>query len=311
MSKTLISVVSPVYKAYNIVDELVIQLIKSLEKITPNYGIILVDDGCPDNSWIKISENCKLNNKIKGVKLSRNFGQHHAITAGLDQAIGEWVVVMDCDLQDRPEEIINLYEKTKHGFDIVLAQRIIRHDSFYKKMSSKLFYRTFAYLTNTPQDESIANFGIYHSKVIKAINSMRESSRAFPTMVKWVGFNKTSIPVQHAERFSGTTTYNWKKLINLAIDIIISYSDKPLKLAIKTGFLISFFSLLFAVFIFIAYLTDYITVSGYTSVIMSIWFLSGLIIFIIGLVGLYMGKTFDSVKNRPIYIIDKSLNTND
>jgi dolichol-phosphate mannosyltransferase len=311
MSKTLISVVSPVYKAYNIVDELVIQLIKSLEKITPNYEIILVDDGCPDNSWIKISENCKLNNKIKGVKLSRNFGQHHAITAGLDQAIGEWVVVMDCDLQDRPEEIINLYEKTKHGFDIVLAQRIIRHDSFYKKMSSKLFYRTFAYLTNTPQDESIANFGIYHSKVIKAINSMRESSRAFPTMVKWVGFNKTSIPVQHAERFSGTTTYNWKKLINLAIDIIISYSDKPLKLAIKTGFLISFFSLLFAVFIFIAYLTDYITVSGYTSVIMSIWFLSGLIIFIIGLVGLYMGKTFDSVKNRPIYIIDKSLNTND
>lgn len=303
-----ISIVSPVYKAEEIVHELVEQITNCMKEITTDFEIVLVEDGSPDNSWSEIEKICEVNKHVKGIKLSRNFGQHKAISAGLENAKGDWIVVMDCDLQDRPQEIINLYNKATEGYDIVLAQRKTRNDSFFKRLSSKLFYKTFAYLTGIPQDESVANFGIYSRKVINALNSMRETARAFPIMIKWVGFSKTHIEVTHAERFTGKSSYDFKRLINLALDIIVSYSDKPLRLTIKIGFFISLFSILFAMYNLIAYLTGYIKVTGYASLIVSIWFLSGLIIFIIGIVGLYIGKTFDGVKRRPIYIIDKHLN---
>ncbi len=305
MSDIFISIVSPVYNAEKIIDELILRLTMALSKITSNYEIILVDDCGPDNSWSKIIENSKKDAHVKGIKLSRNFGQHHAITAGLDQSEGEWVIVMDCDLQDQPEEIINLLNKAKEGYDIVFARRAFRQDSFFKRLSSKLFYAAFSYLSGIRQDGSIANFGIYNRKAIQAINSMREPMRAFSPMARWIGFNKTAIDVEHAERFEGKTSYNLNKLINLGLDIAIAYSDKPLKLAIKTGFIISCLSILYAIYNVVLYLTGDITVTGFTSLIVSIWFLSGLMIFIIGIIGLYIGKTFESVKNRPLYIIDE------
>jgi glycosyltransferase involved in cell wall biosynthesis len=303
LERPLISVVSPVYKAEKLINLLVNRIKTSLEKFTTSYEIILVDDCGPDNSWQRIQENALIDSRVKGVKLSRNFGQHYAITAGLDQAKGKWVVVMDCDLQDRPEEIINLYKKAQEGYDIVLARRFERQDKFTKKLFSKLFYNTLGYLTGTEQDSSIANFGIYHIKVVKAICSMRESIRYFPTMVKWVGFKRTVIDVEHAERPEGETSYNFKRLFNLALDIILAYSDKPIRLTVKTGLLISVCSLFFALLTLIRYLTGQITVIGYTSLVVSIWFLSGLIISILGVIGFYIGKTFEGVKARPIYII--------
>ncbi len=300
-----ISVVSPVYRAENIVSELVSRLKVELSKITNDFEIILVEDCGPDNSWEKVLIETQNDTRVKGIKLSKNFGQHHAITAGLDASKGEWVVVMDCDLQDRPEEIINLYNEAQKGYDIVFARRVERQDSFVKTITSKLFYKVFSYLSGIEQDGSIANFGIYSRKVINSINSMRESMRAFSPMARWVGFNKAAIDVTHSERFEGKTSYNWNKLINLALDIAIAYSDKPLKLTIKLGFSIAFLSLIYAIYNVFAYLTGIITVSGYASLIVSIWFLSGLIIFILGIVGLYVGKTFEGMKQRPIYLIDK------
>ena len=185
--KINLSVVIPVYKAEKIVDTLIERLTKSLDSITSDYEIILVEDGSPDLSWNKIEEQCLINTKIKGIKLSRNFGQHHAITAGLDHTKGEWIVVMDCDLQDRPEEIPNLYHKAQEGFDIVFARRVNRKDSYNKKLSSKIFYNTFSYLSGIEQDGTIGNFGIYNRKVIAVINRMREPMRAFLPMAKWVG----------------------------------------------------------------------------------------------------------------------------
>ncbi len=135
-----ISVVSPVYKAEAIVPLLVEQLINCLALITSDYEIILVEDGSPDNSWNEIVKQCTTNKKVKGIKLSRNFGQHYAITAGIEHTNGNWVIVMDCDLQDRPEEIKNLYQKAHEGYDIVLARRIERKDHFFKRVSSKSFY---------------------------------------------------------------------------------------------------------------------------------------------------------------------------
>ena len=302
-----ISIISPVYKAEFIIDELVKRIVASIEPITNQFEIILVDDCGPDNSWQKIEENAAKDKRVKGIKLSRNFGQHYAITAGLDNCNGDWVVVMDCDLQDQPEEIIKLYHKANEGYDIVLAQRIERKDSFLKKLGSSLFYKTLSYLTGSKQDASIANFGIYSKNVIDAIRTMRESIRYFPTMVKWVGFKKTAIEINHAERTIGSTSYNLKRLINLALDIILAYSDKPLRLTIKLGLMVSLSSFFFGIFYIVKWIIGDIQVLGYTSLILSICFFSGCIIAVLGIVGLYIGKIFEGVKNRPIYIIDKKI----
>jgi polyisoprenyl-phosphate glycosyltransferase len=301
----LLSIISPVYQAEKIVDDLVQEIIKNVSIITSDFEIILVEDGSPDNSWQKIAENCKKDNRIKGIKLSRNFGQHYAITAGLDHAKGTWIVVMDCDLQDRPEEIPNLYQKVQEGFDVVLAKRNERKDNFFTKMFSWIFYKILSYLTGVKYDTSIANFGIYHQKVIKAICKMRENMRVFPIMVKWVGFDIAYLEVKHASRIEGKSSYNFKKRMNLALDIILAYSDKPLRIIVKLGLSISFFSFLFAIVFFVRYLLGIITVAGYASVIISIWFFSGLIMMTLGIIGLYIGKIFENVKNRPIYVIDK------
>lgn len=300
-----LSIVSPVYRAENIVDELVRRIKLSIEPLTNDYEIVLVEDCGPDNSWAQIEKNAKLDARVKGIKLSRNFGQHHAITAGLDACKGEWVVVMDCDLQDRPEEIPALYTKALEGYDIVFARRVNRQDSFIKRQTSNLFYKAFSYLSGVPQDGTIANFGIYSKKVIAAINSMREPMRAFSPMARWVGFNKVALDVKHDERFEGKSSYNWARLINLALDIALAYSDKPLRMVIKTGFFISSLAILYAILNIYLYFTGVIHVTGFASLIISIWFLSGLIIFILGIVGLYIGKTFDGIKNRPLYLVDK------
>ena len=285
-----ISVVSPVYRAENTVDDLVIQIKQVLKTLTEDFEIVLVEDGGPDNSWAKILENCTKDTRVKGIKLSRNFGQHYAISAGLEFSKGDWVIVMDCDLQDRPDQITKLYNKAIEGYDIVLARRSERQDGFIKRMSSYFFYRVLGYLSGLPQDNKIANYGIYQRKVIDAIKSMPEAIKYFPTMVKWVGFKRTEVDVEHAERLDGVSTYNFKRLRNLALDIILAYSDKPLKLIIKFGFSISLMALLFALYTLCSYLAGNIVVLGYASLIISIWFLSGIIMLILGIVGLYVGK---------------------
>jgi polyisoprenyl-phosphate glycosyltransferase len=308
MQKVHLSIISPVYRAENIIPQLVDRISRNAEKITMDYEIILVEDCGPDNSWQAIQELSNSNSKIIGIKLSRNFGQHYAITAGLDHARGEWVVVMDCDLQDVPEEIPSLYNKAQEGFDVVLARRAVRKDHFFKRLFSAAFYRTLGYLTGSDQDESIANFGIYNRKVIQAVVSMRESIRYFPTMIKWVGFKTIKMDVVHDHRADGKSSYNFRKLLRLATDIILAYSDKPIRIMVRFGLLISLASFLFALRLLYLWSNERIEILGYTSLIVSIWLLSGLIISTLGIVGLYIGKTFEGVKKRPIYIIDKIVN---
>lgn len=309
-AKAFISVVSPVYMAEKLVGKLVEKVSEQIAMVTDDFEIILVEDGSPDLSWQSIEAACAKNKKVKGIKLSRNFGQHYAITAGLDHASGEWVVVMDCDLQDRPEEIPRLFQKAQEGFELVFARRSVRQDSFFKKSSSQLFYRLFSFMTETPQDHSIANFGIYHQKVIQAILSMGDHIRYFPTMSQWVGFRKAYLEVEHGAREEGKTTYTWRKLLRLAWDNIIAFSDRPLRLAVSFGILISSIAVLIGFYYLIQYLRGEIIVLGYASLIISLWFLSGAIIFVVGITGIYIGKTFEKVKNRPIYIVSKKKNLN-
>ncbi len=303
MSKTSISVVIPVYGCAESLEKLYNRLNTTLTTITEVFEIIMVNDASPDNPWETIINLSQKDKRVKGINLSRNFGQHYAISAGLAHAKGDWIVVMDCDLQDQPEEIIKLYNKTKEGYDVVFAKREDRKDTFFKQLGSKLFYKLLSYLTDTKQDPSIANFGIYSKQSIEAVLSMKDKLKYFPVMIRWVGFNCTAFKVEHAARDVGESSYSLSSLISLSVDIMLSFSDKPLKLAIKLGFIISILSFFISLSILIkATLTNYI-VPGWASTMLSLWFLGGLIIMVLGLVGIYVGRTFNQVKDRPTYII--------
>lgn len=308
MKNLEISIIVPIYRCSQTISELSRRLVDSITKVNEQFEIIYINDASPENDWERVVEDTKKDNRIKGINLSRNFGQHYAITAGLQHASGEWIVVMDGDLQDQPEEIPALYKKAKEGFDIVLARRIHRKDSFLKRQSSRWFYMLLAYLTDTEQNAEIANFGIYNRKVIDAILSMNDKTRYFPTMVKWVGFKRTEISVNHAHRQDGKSGYSLKALINLALNTILSFSDKPLRLTVKLGVSISVLSFILAAIILFRALTGHITVIGYSSIIISIWFLSGIIITLIGMLGLYIGRIFDQVKDRPVFIVSETIN---
>lgn len=304
----LISVVSPVYRGEKMVGELVRRVAESVGTITDSFEIILVNDASPDNSWGEIVKACAQDSRVKGLNLSRNFGQHYAITAGLSYAKGDWVVVMDCDLQDRPEEIPNLYSKAIEGYDSVFAQRVNRSDSWLKRMSSRCFYSFFSYMTDTKQDASVANFGIYNKKVVESILAMGDSMRYFPTQVQWVGYNKYYLPVEHNSRLEGKSSYNLKRLFKLAFDTIITFSNKPMRIMVKIGLFMTLVSFVIGLVYLVQYLSGEIVVMGYASLIISLWFIGGLLIFFVGVLGIYLGKVLEQSKNRPTFIVKQTLN---
>jgi glycosyltransferase involved in cell wall biosynthesis len=303
-----ISVVSPIYGCKACLPELYERLVASLSQISPSFEIILVNDACPENSWECIELLCERDSRVKGINLSRNFGQHYAISAGLDHARGEWVVVMDCDLQDQPEEILKFYAKAQEGYDIVFGQRVNRKDSFFKKFGSAAFNRVLEYFTGSRHDNTIANFGIYAKKVIATINRYREQSRDFLLFARLVGFKKAVIEIEHAPRAHGESSYTLSKLIRLAIDSIVSHSNKPLRLCIKLGFFIAMASMGFALWLILRYFFYHTPTEGWTSLMVSMFFMFGLLFAVIGIVGLYIGKIFDEVKQRPLYIIGETKN---
>jgi len=301
-----ISVVIPVYGCNSCLHKLHERLINSLTQITTSFEVIMVNDASPDNSWESIKQITHQDHRVKGINFSRNFGQHNAITAGLDYTRGKWIVVMDCDLQDQPEEIIKLYTKALEGYDIVVGKRSERKDGFFKKLSSSIFYKIYNYLTDSNIDKAIGNFGIYSEKVINNIKLLREQNRSFGLFVLWSGFSRTEITIVHAKREEGKSSYNFTKLINLASDSIISHSNKPLKLSVKLGFFLSFISVIYSLWLVVRYFIWSSPIEGWTSLIVSLYFLSGLVIGSIGMLGLYIGKIFDEVKNRPLYIIQET-----
>jgi glycosyltransferase involved in cell wall biosynthesis len=305
-AQPLISVVIPVYKAENCLDELYLRLKAALESISPDFEIVLVEDCGGDNSWQVIERLAAADPRVRGIQFSRNFGQHYGITAGLDHCHGDWVVVMDCDLQDRPEEIPRLYAKAQEGYDIVLARRGLRKDPLLKRITSWLFYKIFSYLADIEYDGESGNFRIMSRKVVVNFRRMREQLRFFGGLVEWMGFSSSSIEVAHAERFEGKSTYTFAKLWKLASETIIAYSDKPLRLAVRLGFLMAFFSFFYGAYILGHALLYGSPIPGWNSLIVSLYFIGGIIIAILGILGIYLGKTFDESKKRPLYIIKRA-----
>ncbi len=305
-SETHISVVVPVFKAEQCLDELYIRLKSSLVAISENFEIVLVEDCGGDGSWQVIERLATADPRVRGIQFSRNFGQHYGITAGLDHSRGDWVVVMDCDLQDQPEEIPRLYAKAQEGYDIVLARRGSRKDPVLKRFTSMMFYRLFSYLADIDYDGQTGNFRIMSRKVVLNFLRMRERLRFFGGLVQWMGFPTASIDVEHAERFEGKSTYTFSKLWKLATETIIAYSDKPLRLSVQFGFLMAFFSFCYGVFILGRSLIYGSAIPGWNSLIVSLYFLGGIIIAILGILGIYLGKTFDETKKRPLYIVRRA-----
>jgi len=301
----VISVVIPVYKAENCLSELYARLTTALESISKHYEIVLVEDCGGDNSWQVIERLAAADPRVRGIQFSRNFGQHCGITAGLDYCHGDWVVVMDCDLQDRPEEIPHLYTKAQEGYDIVLALRGARRDPPLKRITSWLFYKLFSYLADIEYDGDSGNFRIMSRKVVINFCRMREQLRFFGGLVQWMGFPTTSIKVEHAERFEGNSTYTFAKLWRLAAETIIAYSDKPLRLAVRFGFMMAFLAFCYGLYILGHALFYGSPIPGWNSLIVSLYFIGGVIISILGIIGIYLGKTFDESKKRPLYIVSK------
>lgn len=303
-----ISIVSPEYKGAKMVQELVDRIAASVSTITEDWEIILVNDASPDDTWTEIEKACAKDKRVKGLNLSRNFGQHYAITAGLAYAKGDWVVVMDCDLQDRPEEIPNLYKKAQEGYDIVQARRVVKHVGWWKRMSSVWFHAVFDWLSGRKSDAAIGNFGIYCHRTIEEYNKIPQQARSFGSILSIVGFKKGYIDVEQAESERGATSYTLAKLFKLSFDIVITNTNKPLRMAVGIGFTMSAVSLLVALYNVIARILGLILVAGYTTTIFSIWFVGGLMLFVMGILGLYIGKIFDQVKGHPLYVVKDELN---
>lgn len=308
MSNPHISIISPEYRGEKMVAMLVERVTAAVSTITDSYEIILVNDASPDNTWAEIEKACAADKHVKGLNLSRNFGQHYAITAGLAYAKGEWVVVMDCDLQDRPEEIPNLYKKAQEGYDIVFARRVVKHVGWWKRFSSVAFHAVIDWLSGTKSDPAIANFGIYCRKAIDEYNKIPQQARAFGQILDIVGFKRGYIDVEQDASARGESSYTLVKLLVHSFRIIITSTNKPLRMAVGLGFGMAALSFVLALYNVIAKLVGIIMIDGYTTTVFSIWFVGGLLLSVIGVLGLYIGAIFDQVKGHPLFVVKEELN---
>jgi len=302
----MVSIVSPVYGCAGCLEALVEQVEGAVSGMALPFEILLVDDASPDGAWARIGEIARVHAGVRGLRLARNFGQHYAIAAGIEHARGDIVVVMDCDLQDVPAEIPRLVAAVRDGAEIAFGQRTERQDAGLKRLGSWAFFRFLSWMTGVRQDHTTSNFGAYSRKVIDTVNAMPERERCFPLMVKWTGFRSVALPVTHAPRGSGRSGYSFSRLWRLAIGIVLSYSDKPLRMVVRLGLLFAAIAFAMVALSVVRYFEGDIQVAGYTSIIASVWLVGGVAISSLGVIGLYLGRLFVDAKGRPYYLVAES-----
>jgi len=301
---TEISVVIPVYGCRSCLPELHARLQRTLSACAASHEIVFVDDGSPDGSWPVLEQLAQGDDNVRAIKLSRNFGQHAAITAGLEHARGDWIVVMDCDLQDPPEGIPRLLEAARSGYDIVLARRTGRRHSFFRRLSAYAFSVLMKMFNRALFDWSYGSFSAISRKVADEFVKLRERDRHYLFVLQWLGFRTTSIEYAHAERLEGESSYTVGKLVKHAFDGIFFQTTVLLRWIVYLGFLVSLSGVLLAAY----FIYDYFTRSiypGWTSIVVLTLVIGGFIITSTGIAGLYIGKIFDQVKQRPLYVVDR------
>jgi len=305
---TELSIVIPFLNEEENISIIIKRISEVMERQFEKYEVICVDDGSKDNSWNMIVKECSKDMKIKGIKFSRNFGHHYAITAGIKYSIGNLIIVMDGDMQDKPEVIPSLLDEINKGFDIVFVSRRNRNDAGWYKLLQKLFYFILNTLSGLKFNSAQANFSIISRKVADSFLEISENARFYGSSIMWLGFKRSEVNADHGVRFSGRPSYTLKKRIKLALDIILTYSDRPLKFAIGLGILtsiISFASIIFSPMSL--YGPGFANTNGFYSKVLfaAIFLTSGIILIFLGIIGTYIGRIFNEVKNRPLYIIDK------
>lgn len=303
-----LSVVVPVYQAEACLHALYQGLTDSLAKLSDGYEILLVDDSSLDASWGCIQQLAEEDHRVKGIRLSRNFGQSYAITAGLEHSRGEWIVVMDCDLQDPPEAIATLYRKAMEGYDVVYARRQNRQDPLWKKWMSKAYYALINHFMHTKVDDAIGSFTLMSRKVANAFLSLREPHRHYLVLLRWLGFKQAIVDVTHGKRYAGNSAYSFPKLLLLAVDGIISQTTLLLRWMIQLGFLSAFGAMLYMGYIVYLKLRYPTVPVGWPSLMCAVLFMGGAILTSIGVLGLYIDKIFTQTKHRPLYLVDEAVN---
>lgn len=303
-----LSIVSPVYRAEACLDELYQQIRQACEQLTADFEIVLVEDGSPDRSWSKMQELAAADDRVKIIRLSRNFGQHFAITAGLDHAEGDFVVVMDCDLEHDPRAIPDLYRVAQQpNTDIVWARfdTKARSHSLLKRFNSWWFKKLYALLSSVPLDPRVSNYTMITRYVVLQLRRLRERERSYPLMLGWLGFRSAYCDVPHTPRFAGETSYTLARQVTFAIANITAHSNRPLLLSIGVGFAISASAAAYGAYLVWKYYTLGTSVTGWTSTMVTLAALGGVLLINLGVLGLYVGKIFDELKRRPLYVMSE------
>lgn len=301
-----LSIVIPVYGCAECLSELHRRVTTAARGLNVSYEIVLVDDCDNRGSWDIAAEIAREDAAVKAYRLSRNFGQHAAITAGLAQCTGEWAIVMDCDLQDPPEEIGQLYRKASEGYDVVLARRKMKRHSLFRRLASRLYFRLINVFASIPNDGEFGSFSIISRKVIDAFLELQDRDRHYLFILHWLGFRTTTIEYEHQARFSGTSSYNLRRLVEHALGGLFFQTTVLLRWIVYLGLGLSFCGFALATYFIYLYYA-YSIVPGWTSLVVLLLVIGGFIIMSTGITGLYIGKIFEQVKGRPLYVIDQQV----
>lgn len=309
-----LSIVVPAFNESGNVTALVAELTEALTGLARSEGwpaeaweVIFVDDGSRDNTWALVEAAHSADPRVGGIKLSRQFGHHIAVTAGLDRAAGQAVVVMDGDLQDPPGAIPVLYERRKAGFDLIYSTRVDRQDPLLKRLNSRLFWWAMNRVSGLHMPPTQMMLRMMSRRFVDAVVQMRESQRFVHGMMAWAGFRVTSVDVQHRARHAGRTNYNFMRQLRLAVYAITSFSVTPLRIASIAGMVTALLSSLAGVALVAAKFLYGYPVEGWASIIISIYFLGGVQLMVLGIMGEYIGKTYKEVQRRPLYFISEAL----
>ena len=300
-----VSVVIPVYNAADCLAELYRRLVAVLEPRVPSFEIVLIEDHGTDNSWNVIVSLARKDSRVRGYQLSRNFGQHPAIAAGLSRAQGDRIIVMDCDLQDQPEEIPKLLEASKE-VDIVFARRVSRTDNSYRKLGSRSFFGILRFLSGQSVDPHVGTFSVLTNQVASAYGAAVDRHAHYLQVLRWLGFRHGYVAVMHGQRFAGKSSYSIRKLMRHLMNGIVTQSERLLYISSFLGFAFCLLAVAQIIFLVIRKLFYGIDVEGWASLMAAVWLVGGTLLFCTGVLGIYIAKIFEQGQKRPTFIIRAS-----
>jgi glycosyltransferase involved in cell wall biosynthesis len=298
------SLVVPAYNEEGVIEELVTHLVKVMDALDGDVETILVDDGSRDRTYELMLEAAQADPRFRLVRLSRNFGHQIALTAGVDSAAGDAVIVMDADLQDPPEVVLDLAARWREGYDIVYAVREIREgETRFKRATASWFYRGFNRISEVQVPVDVGDFRLVDRRALDVFNAMRESNRFVRGMFSWIGLRQTGVVYTRHERFAGETNYPLRKMLRFAATGVISFSAAPLRAALNLGFIVSFLAFALGIWSVIVKVSGLYQVPGWTSIVVVTTFIGGIQLIVLGVIGEYIGDIHDEVKRRPLYVI--------